>query len=178
MTRSGFRRLWLLVLIALLGASYMVYKKTTDKQLQIDNQMRTKDRLVLERESSRALADKLNKIDALTLHEGSATRLDILKFLVIEEDRDIKFSPGMKISRSFDGAEVFERSFTLEAEMPYTAALSRIDGFYSDERITIDSVVLRHVKKPGDMVSFTLEGRMFALDKGRYGNKNILRRKR
>lgn len=178
MTRSGFRRLWLLVLIILTGASYIIYNKTTDKQFQIDLQLVKKDNLVLERESSKAMSTKLKQIDELTLHELDATLLDILKFLSLEEDKTFEFMPGTKIFQNLGDAQVYERSFLLKGVLPYPYMQRRLDELYENDRITIQGIKLEHVQEPGGLVRAEIEAKMYAIDKGHNYQRNIIRRKR
>lgn len=178
MTRSGFRRLWLLVLVVLMGASYMIYNKTTDKQLQITSQMRTKQLLLIQRESSKAMAEKLKKIDELTLHEQDATMLDILKFLSLEEDRTFEFSSGVKLVQPLGNVQVYQRGFELEATLPYKLLQKKVDELYEDDRVIIDEIKLEHVDEPGSLVHAKILAKMYALDKGQDYKRNVIRRKR
>lgn len=178
MTRSGFRRLWLLVLIILLISSYMVYNKTTNKQFEIDNVMRVKDSLVLERESSKSMASRLQKVDELTLHEPDTTRLDILRFLGIEEDNIFEYEPTTRLVQTAGGIEIYERTFMLKAELPYTVAMRQIDKLYANEKVTLLQVSMKHQNVPGHIVNVEVEAKIYALDKGSSYSANMIRRKR
>ena len=178
MTRSGFRRLWLLVLIVLMAVSYFVYNKTTDKKSQIDRQIVAKGRLIDEREASKMMASKLEKIDELTLHEQDATFLDILRFLSLEEERAFEFSSGTKVSQSVGDIMLFERNFVLKGSLPYRIAQQRIDELYENPRITVLGVKMQHINKPGEIVAVEVSAKMYSLDKGNDYQRNIIRRKR
>ncbi|MDE0724610.1 MAG: hypothetical protein OSB62_07935 [Alphaproteobacteria bacterium] len=178
MTRSGFRRLWLLVLVILMGASYIVYNKTTDKQFQIESQILTKENLLRERKASKALAEKLKQVDELTLHESDATLLDILRFISLEEERSFTFTAGTKLLQQAGDVQVYERSFMLKATLPYAYMQRRLDELYENERITLQSVKLEHVDKPGGLVKAEISAKMFALNKQGQEASNVIRRKR
>ncbi len=178
MTRSGFRRLWILVLVVLMGASYLIYNKTSDKQLQINSQLQTKKLLILQRESIQSMAEKLRYIDELTLHEQDATRLDILKFLSLEEDRSFEFVPGTKIYLPVGSVQIYERGFDLKGTMPYKQMQKKLDELYENERIVLKDIEIEHVDEPGSLVRVKVAAKMFALDKGQAYKRNIIRRKR
>ncbi len=165
MTRTGSRRLWLIITAVLLVGAVFVSRKAGEVQAEVERKNDQIRQLNIERESSDRLRANLERLDSITINEADATTLDVLRHLNLETS-DMDYRTQSISSRSFDGTPLFIRRFELKGTMTYGEAVERLDELQSTEKMVMDQVVMEHGKGFGDTVNLTIKGTMYGLDKG------------
>lgn len=164
MTRTSFRNLSFLVIALLLLASFMVFRKGQEFQVNIERATKQKERLTRDLRASNQLSVALSTLDKLTIDEREATRLDILRHLNLEKS-ELDFAVSSKSQRKIGGTSLFARTFTLSGELPYNRVLEQIDWLHSTKKVAINEIVLEPGRGFGDSVKFKVGGVLYGLDK-------------
>lgn len=164
MKRTTFRNLWIVGMITLLGSAYYVFKKSSEFQTLIEIAKSRKERLVRDLKAGNQLSAALADLDALTINEKKATRLDILRHLDLEKS-ELYFQTGTKTQRRFGPVTLYKRNFTFSGELPYAEALAEMDAMQATNKVAIQSFRVKKGDGLGDKVQFTLKGVLYGLDK-------------
>lgn len=165
MTRSKFRRFWMITLGLMLAAVMYSYNKYTETGMNIDSMKYQVDNLTLQQQTGNQLTASLADLDSRTINERESTRLDILRYLGLEESRlGISISPA--VERNIGGTRVATRDVVISGEMRFEDALSQLDYFYNTKKISIRYVEMVPTKESYDgVVKFSLGGMVYGLQK-------------
>ena len=169
MKRTHFRNLWLLVIIALLGASWFIFNKAESTKVEIEQKKRTVNKLQKQKNSAQQLAENLRELDKLTLDEEKTTRLDILRHLDLqmqEYDFIVQSARGEQVS----GNMLYIRQFELRAILPYHKALMLADTLHANKKVALYRFVLEPYSSSGqvrygDWMRIKINGSLYGLDK-------------
>lgn len=164
MTRTRFRQLWMIVVGIMLLATSYAYDNSKAVRDKIYQRQKDKDRLNIELRTGSQLTSALVELDGVTLNENKSTRLDILRYLSLENST-YKISTESPVSRDIIGTKVFIRGFKLEAKLPYKEALTQMDFFYNLKKVNLSYVKLSKAEGYGDNVILNLEGSIYGLHK-------------
>jgi hypothetical protein len=148
MTRSGYRNVMLLLVVFFTGV---------ERQNNLT-------RLGQEFENANRLNIALNELDGLTVNEQTATQLDILRHLGLEQS-ELEFRMESREVRSVGNTGLYVHNVRLGGSLPYPAALYLADRLQNTKKIMISSIVLTPVNDGPNRVAFTLTGRIYGLDK-------------
>lgn len=165
MTRSTFRRLWLLGLLLIVATSLFVYRKaeTLDKEISYAEIQRAS----LEEElnlGSQISAD-LATLDSLTINERESTKLSVLRNLNLE-NTNLTFEIQSKVEQVIGAATLFSRRYVFRGALPYADALTQIDQLHNTKKAVIDSIFIQPDQQAGgDVVSFEVGGVVYGLEK-------------
>lgn len=177
MSRTSFKNFWLLVVALLLLTSFFVFRKGQEFDVKIEKSEKKKDRLTRDLRTSNQLSVALSTLDKLTIDEGQATRLDVLRHLNLEKS-ELNFGVSSKSERKIGTTRLFARTFTLTGELPYNRVLEQIDWLHGTKKVAINDVLLEPGKEYGDSVKFKVGGVLYGLDKSGKSTKSKKRRKR
>lgn len=164
MNRSTFRNMWLLSTLLLLALSFLVFQKGRTEQDEIANQVFQLNSLQSELENAARRALALDELDKLTINEKTATRLDILRHLSLEQS-GYDFVVNARQTKQVGDSQFYLRSVTLTANLPYANALALIDRLHATKKIIINKIELKQSATPGDNVGLQLDGTIYGLDK-------------
>ena len=166
MTRSGFRRLWLITTSIMLGAAMYAHGEYETLVGKVGLNQKAVDRLIAERRSGSQITASLSDLDSRTIDENYATKLDLLRYLGLEESR-INITFNRPATRRVGGVELTSRSVTVSGAMPYEEALNQLDYFYNTKKMAIKSLTLTHPGKQvyGDIINFNMIGEIYGLPK-------------
>jgi len=165
MTRSGFRTVMFLLLFVLLGLSGLIFYWCQKLEADIVSRQNNLTRLKQELENARSLNTALTELDQLTINEKTATQLDILRHLGLEQT-DLEFRVESREMRSVGITNLYVHSVRLAGALAYPAALRLADSLQATKKIMITDITLRPVTTDtGDKIQLTLTGRIYGLDK-------------
>ena len=166
MTRTKFRKLWLFSISIMIIVAMYFHGEYKETEKLINRKTKQVERLTIERRSGRQLTSALADLNSRTIDESTSTRLDILRYLGLEESRlEVNISPAVekKISRT----KMATRRITVTGNLPYTEALNQLDYFYNTKKISINYITVTPAGRYGDMVNFNLGGTIYGLKKAK-----------
>ena len=164
MTRSTFRNIWILLNLVLLGLAFMAFQWGGQEQETIalhTAQLRT---LKSELEHAERRSVALEELNKLTINEKTATRLDILRHLGLEQS-DYDFQVNARLVKQISGVNLYLRIIRLQGSISHDQAMALLDRLHETRKIVISKVELKRSTKPGDMVDLVMEGTIYGLEK-------------
>lgn len=164
LSRKSFRNIWILMMMALLGLAMLVFNQGNDARDDIAGKTAQLADLTRELDNAARRSAALQELDKLTIDEKTATRLDILRHLGLEQT-NYNFSVNGRQNRVIGDATLYVRIVRLEADLPYNDAMALIDRLYDTRKIVINKIQVGRSGKLGDMVSIVIEGNIYGLDK-------------
>tara|TARA_R110000868_G_scaffold218576_1_gene469020 strand:+ start:166247 stop:166744 length:498 start_codon:yes stop_codon:yes gene_type:complete len=165
MTRSKFRKLWLFSLSIMLAATMYSYGEYEDTSILIERQLRQVERLKIERRSGGQLTSALADLDSRTINTKMSTRLDILRYLGLEESH-LKIDIDGAFDKKVGKTNMVTREIKVRGQMPYSEALNQLDYFYNTKKVSINSVSVKPSNNAyGDTVDFVMGGTIYGLKK-------------
>lgn len=163
-TRSSFRNITLMMTVGLLLSAMLVFRWASQAGQDIENRMFELANLQQELQNAARLSAALSDLDQLTIDEQTATRLNILRHLGLEQT-NYNFNISSKQIRTVGDSNLFLRDVVLTASLPYSAALALADRLHNTKKIVINSLQLRPSSLPGDNVEIVLSGTIYGLEK-------------
>lgn len=164
LTRRSFRNMSLLLIALLLSLMLLIFNWAQDESESITNKTYQLSDLSSELENAARRSAALDELDKLTIDEKTATRLDILRHLGLEQT-DYSFVVNARTERSVADARLYTRLVQMEARLPYADALELVDRLHDTRKIVITRIQLERSGEPGDMVNLRLEGTIYGLEK-------------
>lgn len=164
MTRTGNRRLWLVIILGLILAAYYVLGMAQDTQIDISSAESRKNQLQRDLRAGNLFSAALADLDSFTINENNATTLDILRHLGLEES-SMDYQTRSRSIRPIAGTDLYVRRFTLEGSMSFAAAMSQIDWLHNTNKVIINRVELEPGEGFGDIINFVLEGTLYGIRK-------------
>ncbi len=165
MIRSTYRNLMLLMLVASFGISLYLFRKTQDVQLDIGARQNDIIRLRQELENAQTLNVALNELDNLTITEQTATQLDILRHLGLEQS-NLNFMLESRDEQVIGDTRLYVHNVRIAGSMPYETALNLSDKLQSTKKIVLDSIELSvQPSDPDNNIAFSLAGKIYGLQK-------------
>ncbi|MCP5405690.1 MAG: hypothetical protein H6922_05670 [Pseudomonadaceae bacterium] len=164
LSRSSFRNVWILLTLAMLGGSFFVFQTTQGYKDDIQRKNASLRSLKSELDNAARRAEALKELDGLTINEKTATRLDILRHLGLEQS-GYKFDVNGRQVMNIGNAVLYQRMVRLVADLPYAQAMALVDQLHETRKIVINQVELRRSTSPGDKVNITIEGKIYGLEK-------------
>lgn len=167
MTRTAYRNLMLALLVLFAGLAVFLFMKCQTFEEQIVDRQNDLTRLGQELENANRLNIALTELDQLTINEKTATQLDILRHLGLEQS-DLKFTAEARDVQAIGNTSLYVHTVRLEGDLAYPAALNLFDRLQNTKKILINNIEINraNVNTSGDnMVSIVLSGRIYGLDK-------------
>lgn len=165
MTRSKFRKLWLVSLSIMMAATMYAYDKSEQTTIESDRKIKRINSLTIQRRSGDQVTSALADLDSRTIDEKSATRLDILRYLGLEESR-LQITVGNDFEKKIGRTKLITRTINVQGVLPYAEALSQLDYFHNTKKVSINYIsVSPKTKVFGDAVNFDLRGVIYGLQK-------------
>jgi hypothetical protein len=165
MTRSSFRKLWLLSLATMMGITSYAYNSSEELNGKVSIAVRKKDKLNTELRMGNLLTASLATLDERTLDEKGVTRLTLMRYLGIEES-SLSFMPQQAAEIRIGNTKVTTRDFAIRAVLPYSEALKQLDYFYNTDKVRINTITVYPSKEGfGDIVSLDLKGVVYGIRK-------------
>lgn len=163
-TRSSFRNMSLLLIGLLLSLMLLIFNWAGGEQDAIIAKTNQLNDLSNELENAARRSAALEELDKLTIDEKTATRLDILRHLGLEQTGYI-FNVQARTERGVADAKLYTRLVQLEAEVSYSEALELVDRLHETRKIVINSIEVERNGTPGDHVTLRVEGTIYGLEK-------------
>lgn len=165
MIRSTYRNIMLGALVVSVGASVFMFRQAQDFQQSIVDKENEIIRLRQERENAESLHVAYVELDGLTITEQTATQLDILRHLGLEQS-DLDFQMENRDVQAVGSTNLYIHSVRISGKLPYQESLALIDRLQNTKKIVLDSVELTAPgNNDGNKVGFALEGKIYGLDK-------------
>lgn len=166
MTRSSFRRAWLITLALMLGVAMYAKGEYEDALSKSHLMEKAVDRLTAERRSGSQITASLSDLDSRTIDQKSSTRLDLLRYLGLEESR-LTIDFGTPSTKRVGNAELTVRTLLVSGKISYEDAMNQLDYFYNTKKVAIKSIELLAVGSVNydSTIEFTLKGEIYALHK-------------
>ena len=163
-TRKSFRNMALLLIALLLSLMMLIFNWAQGESENIVNKTYQLNDLSSELDNAARRSAALEELDKLTINEQTATRLDILRHLGLEQT-DYSFVVNARTERSVADARLYARLVQMEAQLSYAGALELVDRLHDTRKIVITRIQLERPSNPGDMVRLRLEGTIYGLEK-------------
>lgn len=166
MTRTKFKWFCITAIVIVLGTALFAFNKTQDMKLEIARAEREKDRLTRKLRAGAQVSADLKKLDDLTIDQNTSTKLDVLRYLGLE-DRDIEFVERGQTSRKIGTSILFVRNFTLKPmeEVGYSDALRLVDWMHNNKAAVVNDIVLKGGNGYGDVTDLEIQGTLYGLQK-------------
>lgn len=164
MTRTSFRRVWVVGIFLLLSAAVYMYRAGEDYQKEISQASTKREQLIRDLRASNQLSAALVDLDNFTIDEQGITRLDLLKHLNLQES-SLQFKPGRRSEKKIGTTTLYMREFTLSGTLPYAAALEQLDALYNTKKVVLDRMELAAGRGFGDAIEFDVTGTLYGLEK-------------
>lgn len=165
MIRSTFRNVMLLLLVASFGVAFFVFRKTQDMQMETNLRQNEIIRLRQELENTQSLNVALNELDNLTITEQTATQLDILRHLGLEQS-NLSFELESRDIQSIGATSLYVHNVRIRGSMPYEIALQLADRLQGTKKIVFDAIEI--AAQPGNLdghIDVNLAGKIYGLEK-------------
>lgn len=163
-TRGSFRNIWLLLLVALLGIALLVFNQGRGAKDEIGAKTSQLGDLTRELDNAARRSAALEELDKLTIDEKTATRLDILRHLGLEQT-DYDFQVNARQNRIIGDSTLYLRSVHLEAQVSYAEAMGLVDRLYDTRKIVLNRITVNRSGLPGDKVTLSIDGTIYGLEK-------------
>jgi hypothetical protein len=165
-TRSTTKNIWILAIISLLAGTALMYRKAEDLQITVSRKEDERRKLTRELRAGNLHSAAIADLDNFTINEASATTLDILRHLDLEES-DLEYRTISKTSRKIGGSTLYTRKFTIKGVMAYQEALAQADWLHNTNKVVINKIMIRPADKEeaGNLVELLVEGTLYGLDK-------------
>jgi hypothetical protein len=164
LSRASYRNIWLLLLLMLLGLALMVFNMGRGARQEIDTKTMQLNNLTRELDNASRRSTALTELDKLTINEKTATRLDILRHLGLEQT-DYAFAVNAHQDRIIGDTTLYLRSVKLEAQLSYDDAMNLLDRLQDTRKIVLSKITIGRSSDVGDKVSLSIEGTIYGLDK-------------
>lgn len=164
MIRSTYRNLMLILLAVSFGLSFYLFRWSQDFQLQISQTQSDITRLNQEFENARSLDVALTELDNLTITEQTATQLDILRHLGLEQS-DIGFLLESRDVQGIGNTNLYIHNVRISGPMTYEAALALSDRLQNTKKIVMNTIQIDAPGNESTNVTLLLTGRIYGLDK-------------
>jgi type II secretory pathway component PulJ len=163
--RQTFRNAALLVFAILLLASWLFWQRTAKVNERVQRTESSIELLTRDLRASNRRAKMLEDLDALTINENSATRLDILRHLNLEQS-ELEFGLNSKSVQKVNGTNLYVRNFTIKApSLSYEKTLETIDWLHQSGKVTLQQIIIKPGNDYGDSVDLELKGVLYGLEK-------------
>lgn len=164
MTKSTFRSLWLVLIFALLLASYLFIRAAQKEQSQLYRKEAELARLKVEQHKTSEISRDLTTLDKKTISEADTTQLGILRHLNLEQN-EYDLSVLSKQELTFSETVLSVRNIKIEAEIAYKRAMELIDNLHATGKINLTKIEINKASGYGDKVKLTTEGTMYGIYK-------------
>jgi hypothetical protein len=164
MIRSTFRNLMLGLLSICLGLSYYLFTLTQGWQMKIVETESDIVRLNQELENARNLNVALTELDNLTITEQTATQLDILRHLGLEQS-DLDFTLESRDTENVGGTSLFAHTVKIGGKMNYESALALVDRLQNTKKIVIGKIEIQGPTTADPNITLDVTGRIYGLEK-------------
>lgn len=166
MTRTKFKWLCLISIALILGAAFFAFNKTQEMKFDIARAERDKDRLTRDLRAGAQVSADLKTLDDLTIDQSTSTKLDVLRYLGLE-DRDVEFTESGQSSRRMGETVLFIRNFKLKpsGDVSYAEALRLVDWVHNNKAAVVTDVLLKQGSGFGDVINVEIGGTLYGLQK-------------
>lgn len=164
MTRSAFRRLWMITIGLLLIGAYMAFNKA--QSLQGDMALAEENRIQLNRDlrAGNLLSAALADLDNFTINENRATTLDILRYLDLAET-SMQYNTSSITTRQVGQTRLYIRDFALKANMSFAECMTQADWLHNTNKVVLRHIQMKPANGYGDVADMQIEGVLYGLDK-------------
>lgn len=165
MIRSTYRNLMLSLLAVSFGISFYLFRMSQDFQAQITDRQNDITRLNQELENAQSLNVALTELDNLTITEQTATQLDILRHLGLEQS-EIGFQLESRDVQMVGSTSLYSHTVRITGSMAYDQILALCDRLQNTKKIILTQIELNApVGTETSDVRFTISGKIYGLDK-------------
>lgn len=168
MKRSAYRNLMLTALFMMMAISTFIFTRGQNAEQEILNEKNQLTKLKQELENAARLSAALTELDQLTINEQTATQLDILRHLGLEQT-DITFNVESREVRAVGDTNLYVRTVRVEGSLPYPSALYLADRLHNTKKIVMTSLQIEQAQSrqatKKDLVRLRLLGKVYGLDK-------------
>lgn len=165
MIRSTYRNIMLTVLAACFGISFYLFRMSQDIQVEITERENDITRLNQELENAQSLNVALTELDNLTITEQTATQLDILRHLGLEQT-EIGFQMESRDVQNLGTTSLYTHNVRITGIEPYDQALALCDRLQNTKKIVLTSVEINVPSVQASAnVNFSIAGKIYGLDK-------------
>ena len=163
--RKSLARIWLGVSVSLIALAAVCANSANGTRTRIDQAVLDLDAAMRELENAQRLSASLAELDAQTIDETMATRLEILRHLGLEQTTyavDINSRQEQQVGAN----TLYLRNVTINLDMPYPSVLSFVDKFHNNGRLVLGSLSLTPSTEEGNnLVHLTMSGTLYGIDK-------------
>ena len=164
MSRTKFRQTWMAIMAIMLLATSYAYNKYQSMQLMVNRANSELTRLQNEKSTGDKMTAALVDLNTHTLDEAKATKLEIMRYLGIEQT-DFTLVEKVPVRKNVGGSEVTVRLFDLDGVSSYSDVLRRLDLFHEIKKVSVHRIEITPTTHYGDLVNFKMEGAIYGLQK-------------
>lgn len=164
MKRSLFRNLWIIFIIAMIGTGYFIFRKAEHQKEILGRVQSRLEQQRRELRNIRNLSASLAELDSLTIDEKTATQLEVLRHLDLEQGK-YDFNLRGKQTKKAGGTDVYLRDFILKYTAPYPEALAFVDAFHNNKKVVLTDFKMRQGSGYEYSTEIEFQGRLYGLEK-------------
>lgn len=164
MNRSSYRNFMIITLVVLLAISTFIFFRGQKAEQDILDSQNQLTKLKQELENAARLSAALTELDQLTINEQTATQLDILRHLGLEQT-DINFTVESREVRAVGDTNLYVRTVRVEGVLPYPAALYLADRLHNTKKIVMSQLQFEQSFDKKEKIRMRLVGKVYGLDK-------------
>ena len=164
MNRTTFRNIMILVSVLLAGSSLFFYYRGKGTKAEIEMLTYSLIALQQELENVARLSASLTELDQMTIDEKTATQLNLLRHLNIEQDSFL-FSVLTRQSQTVGETQLYARGIDLQTTLSYPDTLKLMDDLYNTKKLQITAIEMEPEYPVTGRVQMKLSGFVYGLDK-------------
>lgn len=164
MNRSSYRNLMIIALVVLIVLATFIFYKGQDEEQQILDRQNQLTRVRQELDNAARLSAALTELDQLTINEQTATQLDILRHLGLEQT-DITFNIESREVRAVGDTNLYVRTVRVEGSLDYPAALYLVDRLHNTKKVVLNELQLEQAFDKKNKIRLKFVGKVYGLDK-------------
>jgi hypothetical protein len=172
MNRTTFRNIMILVSLVLAGLALLFYFQGKKAQANVQTDTYTLQALRQELDNVARLSAALTELDQMTIDEKTATQLNLLRHLNIEQN-DFYFQVMSRQVLTLGESSVISRQVELQTKLPYPETLKLMDDLYNTKKLQVVSIEMEPVYPLNGNVALKLTGNVYGLEKNTSGTEVI-----
>lgn len=170
--RTSLHRLWVLASLFLIVITGICANSANKTRTRIDQAVLDLDAATRELENAQRLSASLAELDAQTMDETTATRLEVLRHLGLEQT-DYSVEINSRQEQQVGANALYLRNVVISLDMSYPALLAFIDRFHNNGKLVISSLTLTPSTAQGNLVHLSMAGTLYGIEKKRKPNEAL-----
>lgn len=164
LARSQLRLIWIALVLVLSVGGLLAFRSAHQTRALIDQRLLELDAAYRELENAERLSAAVKELDEMTIDERTATRLEILRHLGLEQN-NYRVEIASRQAQQVGSNALYLRNLKVTAALPYPAGMGLVDRLHNTRKMVLSSVTLEPDTETPGYVRFIIEGPIYGLEK-------------